>query len=331
MIVSPTIKGDSTNVITFKFHPLTKVGNIYVCNDLGFLVEKFFTGAYWTLFDRESDQGRKRLASAWGFLFEGYVNWWVEGRRFQKSILFYPFPVWDRVASKKRRGRKEPDVEAFDGAILQDSRLVALEYKGGFLKVEAKYSRDIRALFRDLNKKIAKGCQQLAQGISELFGATPGRQLRDVPTNHVTRIVPVIVVQDQALRSWGLDWWVNRQFQRKMRRSVLRYGVTVEPVTLVHIQEFETMIDSAEGPDFDLIGTLQLRNLRDRERTTDLQQLLLTRRGYGTHHSTRRKELEDELKRCVEKFVYDLPEAMAPGRGVATSGASGTGGDADEP
>jgi hypothetical protein len=309
MIASPVIKKHSMRVITFKFYPLTKIGDIYVCNDLGFLVEKLVAGAYWTLHDREVRGGRERLASAWGILFERYINWWIQGRRFQRDMLFYPFPVWDSGVVKKRRGQKGPDVEAFDGAILQNRRFVALEYKGGFLKLEAKYSMNLRALIRDLNKKIGKGCQQLAQGISDLFGATARHQLRDVPTNHVTRVIPVIVVQDQALRSWGVDWWVNRQFQRMMRRSVLRSGITVEPVTLIHVQEFETMIDSAEGPDFDLIGTLQLRNFRDPDRTTDLQQLLMTQRGYGTQHSTRRGELEDELKRCVEKYVYDLPVA----------------------
>ena len=37
------------------------------------------------------------------------------------------------------------------------------------------------------------------KAIGELFGIVPGRTLQDIPTGHVTRVIPVIVVQDQAL------------------------------------------------------------------------------------------------------------------------------------
>lgn len=123
--------------------------------------------------------------------------------------------------------------------------MVVLESKGGFLTLDAKHSLNLRLLLRDLNKKFAKACRQLAKAIGELFGIVVGRTLQDIPTEHVTRVVPVIVVQDQALRSLGVNWWLNRQFQRMMRSFVLRPGVTVEPVTVVYIDEFETMIDSA--------------------------------------------------------------------------------------
>ena len=89
-----------------------------------------------------------------------------------------------------------------------------------------------------------------------------------------------------------------------MRGAVLRPEVTVEPVTLIHIDEFETMIDSAEGPDFGLLETIQLRNCRDPEGLSDLNDILLKRKGYGTQHSSRRKELEAEFERCVLKYAF---------------------------
>ena len=116
------------------------------------------------------------------------------------------------------------------------------------------------------------------------------------------------MVQDQALRSLGINWWINRQFQRAIRKQVLRPGVTVEPVTLIHISEFETMIDSAEGQDFDLIATLQQRNFRDPESMSDLTDLLLHTRGYGSEHSTRRKELDEEFSRSVVKYAFDIDD-----------------------
>jgi hypothetical protein len=181
---------------------------------------------------------------------------------------------------------------------------MVLEYKGGFLTLEAKYSANVRFLLRDLNKKIAKACRQLSRSISELFGIVPGRKLQQISTGHVTRVIPVIVVQDRALRSVGVNWWINRQFQREMKRAVLRPELTVEPVTLIHIDEFETMIDSAEGPDFGLLETIQLRNFRDQEGMSDLSDFLLKCKGYGEQHSTRRKDLETEFNRCVLKYAF---------------------------
>ena len=78
----------------------------------------------------------------------------------------------------------------------------------------------------------------------------------------------------------GVDWWIKRQFQREMRGAVLRPEVTVEPVTLIHINEFETRIDSAEGSDFGLLETIQSRNFRDQEDRSDLGDVLLKSKGY---------------------------------------------------
>lgn len=308
LFVQPSALRQNVDITPFKFHPLIKIGYLYVCSDFGSLTEKLFAGAYWALHDLEDHKARTQLAIAWGILFERYVNWWAEGRTFTKPMTFYSFPLWDSKVSGSRKHRQSHGEEAFDAVILQEGRLLALEYKGGFLSLEAKYSLNMRMLIRDLNKKIAKGCRQLARNIGELFGIAPGRTLKDIPTEHVTRVIPAIVVQDQALRSLGINWWINRQFQRAMYKTVLRPGVTVEPITLIHISEFETMIDSAEGPDFDLIATLQLRNFRDPESMSDLTQLLLHARGYGSQHSSRRQELDEEFNRTVLKYAFDVDD-----------------------
>jgi hypothetical protein len=294
----------STNTAPFKFYPLIKIDSRYICSDYGFLVEKMFSGAYWAIHNREDDKGRDRLSSAWGILFERYVNWWAQNRSFQRPMTYYPFPVWDSCFKRKCKTCNPSGKEAFDAAILQEGRFMALEYKGGFLKLDAKYSMNLRNLLRELHKKISKGCRQLARNIGELFGIVPAHQLENISTDHITRVIPVIVVQDQALRSLGIDWWLRRQFRREMRREVLRPEITIEPVTLIHIDEFETMIDSAEGPDFGFFETIQLRNLRDSEGLSDLNDILLKSKGYGTQHSTRRKELETDFENCVLKYAF---------------------------
>jgi hypothetical protein len=64
------------------------------------------------------------------------------------------------------------------------------------------------------------------------------------------------------------------------------------------------MIDSTEGHDFGLLETIQLRNFRDREGLSDLHELLLSTKGFGTQNSTRRQELEREFNRCVTKYAF---------------------------
>ena len=152
----PSKAGPGVDVTAFKFHPLVQIGYLYICSDYAFLVEKMFAGAYWALHDRELDANKQQLSITWGYIFERYVNWWVQGRSFKKAMTFYPFPLWaDKPAQKTKKRKKTPE-EAFDAVILDGSRMVAMEYKGGFLTLDAKYSLNMRALLRDLYKKIAK-------------------------------------------------------------------------------------------------------------------------------------------------------------------------------
>jgi hypothetical protein len=98
---------------------------------------------------------------------------------------------------------------------------------------------------------------------------------------------------------------VNRQFQRKIKREVLRPEINVESLTLIHIDEFENMIDSAEGTEFDFLGTLQLRNFRDPDGMSELTDLLLSSKGYAKQRSTHRTKLEAEFERCVLRYAFD--------------------------
>jgi hypothetical protein len=86
--------------------------------------------------------------------------------------------------------------------------------------------------------------------------------LQDIPTNHVTRIVPVLVVQDPILRGPLVNWMLNRIFNRALDREKLRLGVAVEPLNVVSIHEMETMAESAEANGFDIFHGLQLRCIR---------------------------------------------------------------------
>lgn len=150
--------------VPFKARPLIEVQtDKFLCTDIGFLIEKMHSGVYWAIFDGLSEAERPRLFKAWGILFEEYVNWFLTDRALTTPLLFYSAPKW-------RDGR-----EYFDGAFVQDSRFMPMEYKGGFIKIEARYSGNPNAFESDLDLKIAEGCQQLASDPSIWWNANRGR------------------------------------------------------------------------------------------------------------------------------------------------------------
>ena len=142
----------------FRSKPLIEfAANKFFCSELGFLGEKMHSGVFWAINDGLVHARRPQLFNAWGILFEEYVNWFLAGCNFKDSLSFYPAP-------KYKDGN-----ESFDGAFVADVRFVPMEYKGGLLRLNARYSGDSAAFEADLDLKIGKGCQQLARKIQILF------------------------------------------------------------------------------------------------------------------------------------------------------------------
>ncbi|MGA9055920.1 MAG: hypothetical protein WB763_05350 [Terriglobia bacterium] len=289
------------DLVPFRSRPLYELeeGN-FACIDTAFLLEKMVTGVHWLIHDGLSRSARDDLFTAWGRLFERYVDWLFEGMRTQSDTSFFSFPKW---ADGK---------ESFDGAFLKGTVLVPMEYKGGFLSQEAKYSGKVVPLVKDLTRKILPGCEQLSSKIARLFNPDPIRQMRipDIPARHVTRVLPVLVVQDHGLRGLFLNWWLNKEFIRMMRSHTLRTEIEVLPLNVVNIQELETLVDSVESASFDFIYALHHKAVRDPEMVDDLQNFLLGFPGYGVRRSKRSLSVLKEIKK--EMFSYLFPGQVAP-------------------
>jgi hypothetical protein len=281
--------------VPFKARPLIEIQpDKFLCPDIGFLIEKMHSGVYWAIFEGLTEPERPRLFKAWGILFEEYVNWFLNDRRFSTPLLFYSSPKW-------------PDgTECFDGAFTQDSRLLPMEYKGGFLKIEARYSGNPKAFDSDLDLKIGEGCRQLADKIEALFKADPTkrRTLKDIPLTHITRVIPVVVVQDHILRGLFINWHLNKIFNARLNRTQLSSEVTVDSVNLVGIHELETMAESAEGGTYDMFYGLQLRCFRDPEMRSELHNFLMAVPGYGKGKSKRIEKILQEQWVDIEKYVF---------------------------
>lgn len=73
-----------------------------------------------------------------GVLFEEYVHWLLGGMETAVPIMYLERPPW-------RKGG-----ESFDGIIIKDSVLVAIECKGGFLSRAGRYSGDQGRFTREI-------------------------------------------------------------------------------------------------------------------------------------------------------------------------------------
>jgi hypothetical protein len=274
----------------------------FFCSDLGFLIEKMYTGAYWAINDGLPAVDRPKLFKAWGILFEEYINLFLGNREFRQPIKFWPRPKW-------RNGK-----ESFDGALMQDSRFMPLEYKGGAIKMGARYATDFAAFEAELDKKIGEGCRQLARKIQVIFGkSSTGRQeLEDIPTAHVTRVVPILIAQDPIAHSPLMNWLLNKTFAKELDRANLRPGITVEPLTLASVTEFELMTESAEAAGFDIFHGVQLRCQSDPEMVSGLHNFLRDLPNYGKGISTRRKRHMDDHLGEMHEFLFGKSPGGAP-------------------
>jgi hypothetical protein len=252
--------------VAFRSRPLLRVeeGKL-LPTDLAFVVEKCHTGVQWAIHDKLPMKRRQTVFNAWGVLFEEYVHWLLEGMETDLPIRYIRAPKW-----------RNTNVESFDGILLQGDVLMPAEYKGGFLSRGARYSGNSKDLLKELDAKFATGCDQLADKIGALFTEEDiaRKELEELPLDHYRSIVPVLVLQDHIFRVPFLNWYLNKKFQERLRRSRLRAGVFVRSLTVVNIQDLESMVHSAEGGNFDFIYAIHYRTIRDERVLSDLMDTL---------------------------------------------------------
>jgi len=253
------------DLVPFKSTPLWKTAeNNYVCVDFSLVSEKLHNGTYFMLSSRLPEDKRWRIHNAWGLLFEAYVNWLLKSLDGQDSAEFYPDTCWQNGA------------RAFDAVLRRKKVVVAIEYKGGFLRQDARYSSNADAFMRDLDGKISEGCFQLARNIAELFPTTAnGKNLRGVPIpSDAFCVLPVLVVQDSILRTPFVNYFLNKRFQTERDRFPSKPQVKILPLNVIQITQLETLVEMAETFGTDFIDTLHKRCNIDPIMGVDLQDFI---------------------------------------------------------
>jgi hypothetical protein len=282
--------------VEFRSTPLLALEeNKLVPIDLTFMLDKCLTGVHWALHDALPLKLRQSLFNCWGALFEEYVHWLLSGMTTDGSVIYFPSPKW------KKSGN-----ESFDGILLKGGAMIAAEYKGGFLARNARYSGHSSMLIADLDKKFAVGCRQLADKIAAAFAEEESnqRELAHMDTATVRAVLPVLVLQDHILRVPFLNWYLNVKFQKFMLSKKIRPGIVVRPLTVIVIDELESIVHSAESEQFDFMYALQNRTLRDPDVLSNLIEWLSQFKEFGRKPSARMARILEEVSETVSSYLF---------------------------
>jgi hypothetical protein len=182
-----------------------------------------------------------------------------------------------------------------------------LEYKGGFLAREARYSGSAEAFLNQLNKKFTPGCYQLADKIGALFAENPAkrRRLEGMTLDQVETILPVLVLQDHIFRVPFLNWYMNQRFQERLAPLKLRPEVIVRPLTIIQIHDLESVMHAIEHDDFDFISAINDRITMDTLGLSDIMDWFRQYEEFGHGPSPRLKEIVEDVSR--DSFSYLFP------------------------
>jgi hypothetical protein len=253
------------DLVPFKSKPffVTAPDN-YACIDFGLVTEKMHNGPYFLLSNKLPEDDRERMFKAWGFLFEAYVNWLLKGIDGRHSAKLYADTRWEG-------GQK-----SFDGVIVKSRVVAVLEYKGGFLRQDARYSNDLDTFMTDLQRKVGLGCMQLARDIGSLFPDNgPTKRLLNVPipANPVS-VLPILVVQDLMLRTPFINYFLNQRFQEERSKFKTKARIDVLPLNVVQITDLEDLVEMAEAFDLDVLSTLHQRCIKSKDMLLELRDVV---------------------------------------------------------
>jgi hypothetical protein len=235
----------------FRTYPLVYTSEekkFAACIDFSFLLERCAAGFYHLILKALEGHNEDRnnfLRRYWGNVFEFYIN-----DRFQEVLPrrhteFFASPIFDRA--------KKND-EAFDGVWSRGSKFVAMEYKGKYLTLDAKYSGDSHKLIPELEDKFGKGIRQLARNLNAVFNKDENKrdtfyeQIGEI--NHrfelrhikrIRRVYPLLIVQDVSISiGFAMDH-LRDLFEQELKNYNIEEGL-IQPLSLITIEDLERIL-----------------------------------------------------------------------------------------
>ena len=117
--------------------------------------------------------------------------------------------------------KDDPNHECTDFIIHTDETLVLIECKGGRLTADAKYNGKFHDLETDLKKKFVEGVRQLRDAIVDLANKNQckRRHIEGVDLSQIKKIYPVLIVWDETFSAPLMNWYLDWQLKRILKRS----------------------------------------------------------------------------------------------------------------
>lgn len=251
----------ATDFLAFRKHPLIDLENgKHLIIDIQFVAEMLFTGLFFEILFSLKPGKREDFLSLWGRLFELYI-WELLGD-------FYP----------RQASILQTDISFSGGQIdaLLDfgPYVVILEFKFLLLPHDVKYSRDSSRFAQELRLKLVenergepKALRQLARGIQAIRDGKVKTALKqDKP------LYPLVVVYEPSLESFGINSFLNTEFQRIL--ATIGGDANVKPLTVMSVQELEILLAQTSVGHVTWSEVLEARFDGKRVRATSTHQTL---------------------------------------------------------
>jgi hypothetical protein len=179
--------------------------------------------------------------------------------------------------------------------------VVVFEFKASLLLREARFSRDPALFEQEMRKKFFRGLQQLAGAAGAVLD---GRvKTATFPTKPM-RIFPVLVADDAALQSLGVNEYVNDLYQPLV--EMLPQAYAVRPVTVMSAQELEGLLPYIEQNFLRWPTILEERFNGNRVVLESVHQMVYFHQQYDGVPHLRNEFLLAEFKRIWETIITPL-------------------------
>jgi hypothetical protein len=251
----------ATDFLAFRKHPLIDLENgKHLIIDIQFVGEMLFTGLFFEIFGSLRSDKRESFLSLWGRLFELYLWELLEH--------FYP-----RQANILRTDVNF-DGGQIDGLLDFGTYIVVLEFKFFLLSHQVKYWRNKHRLIRELRLKLVENERREAKAVRQLSQAVQAVITRKVETalHQEKPIYPVVVAYEPSIESFGVNSFLNSEFQTI--RASDGGDAHVKPLTTMSVQELEMLLPQTSAGHVGWNELLEARFDGTRVRATSVHQAL---------------------------------------------------------
>jgi hypothetical protein len=229
--------------LLWREYPLVKIGEDQImCIDIGFLADKLETGVFWTIrnqLERNKTGRGQEIIQLRGDVFEDYTASIIE-----RGINAQIPPRMERCIIQPEyiegKGKQRPDI-----AVCGHETLILLECKAPLLSAETKLSGDFCTFYTEIKNKIIKrkGIEQLWNAIQALGHTNKAERCRveGIDIFRVKRIYPVLVLSDYLFALPLMNWFLDSEFQRFVKRNNLADHLKIRPLTVLTIEDLERL------------------------------------------------------------------------------------------